>query len=102
MKTELIIVGGVVLVGGYFVYKAISKPTDITSGSCAGDWTDYINPACWYGGASAEIANASNAFTNELNTILIIVGLVVVAIIGLLAFGPQTEHIARGTAAAFI
>ena len=84
--------------GGYFVYKAISLPTDVTASACAGDWTDYINPACWLGGAQAEVSNASNQFSNELNTVLIILAVVVVLVIALLAFGPGTEHLAKGAA----
>lgn len=97
MNSALIVLGaGVVLVGGYFVYKATSLSTEATASACAGDWTDYINPACWLGGAQAEVSNAANQFSNELNTVLIILAVVVVLIIGLLAFGPGTEHLVKG------
>ena len=99
MNGALIAIGaGVVLVGGYFVYKSTSLPTDATASACAGDWTDYINPACWLGGAQAEVSNAANQFSNELNTVLIILAVVVILVIALLAFGPGTEHLARGAA----
>ena len=78
MDTGTIIVAvGVLAIAGYFIYNATQNA------ACAGDWTDYFNPACWLSGA-----------TSELNTILIIVALVIVLVIGLLAFGPQTSHIA--------
>jgi hypothetical protein len=99
MRTaELVLIGGGLLIGGYFVYKSISKPTDTQSDSCSGDWTDYINPACWLGGAQASFTNATNTFSNELNTVLIILAIVVVAVVALLAFGPGTEHIGRAAA----
>lgn len=92
-KLELTLVVGVVAIAGYFIYKAISQPTDVTSSSCAGDWTDYINPACWVGGVFSTVSNEVNTATNEINIILIVVGLVVVAVVGLLAFGPGTKHL---------
>jgi hypothetical protein len=84
----IILAIGALIIGGYFVYRSTSQ----TSSACSGDWTDYFNPACIVGSASAQ-------FTNELNTVLIILGLVVVLVIGLLAFGPQTGHIAKGASA---
>lgn len=91
-------VGGLA-VAGYFVYKSVSAPTNQTSSSCSGDWTDYVNPACILGGITSSASNAVNTATNELNTILIILAIVAVLVIGLLAFGPQTQHIARGAGA---
>ena len=84
----LILVIGALIIGGYFVYNSTSQ----SSSACGGTWTDYINPSCWLG-------NAVDATTNEINTVLIILALVVVAVVGLLAFGPQTGHIARGASA---
>lgn len=81
----IILAVGALIIGGYFVYRATSQ----TSSACSGDWTDYFNPACILGNAASQVSN-------ELNTILIILGLVVVLVIGLLAFGPSTQHIARG------
>lgn len=95
----LAVAGGVLVVGGYFVYKAISAPTEQSSSSCSGDWTDYINPKCFIEGVTSTASNAVNTATNELNLILIILAVVVIAVIGLLAFGPQTGHIARGASA---
>jgi hypothetical protein len=95
----LLLIGGAVVVGGYFVYKAVSQPTDQSSDYCTGDWTDAINPLCWLGGVQDEASNTINTATNEVNTVLIILGVVLVLVIGLLAFGPQTQHIARGASA---
>lgn len=92
---EIILIAGALIIGGYFVYQATSQPTSQSSSECAGDWTDYFNPACWFGGLSATLSNEANTATNELNTILIILGLVAVLVVGFLAFGPQTSHIAR-------
>jgi hypothetical protein len=79
---------GVLALAAYLVINSTSqKPSE-----CAGDWTDYVNPLCL-------LSTYSTAATNELNTILIIVAAVVVAVIGLLAFGPQTQHIASGVSA---
>jgi hypothetical protein len=96
---ELIVIGGAVLIGGYFVYQATSQSTDIQASACSGDWTDAINPVCWLSALSAETANAANAATNELNVVLIILAVVIVLVIALLAFGPGTEHIGRAAAA---
>jgi hypothetical protein len=85
----LVGVVGAVAVGGYFIYKATSAPTDQTGNACAGDWTDYVNPVCWLSGVSAEASNTVNSATNEINTILIVVGIVIVLLVALLAFGPQ-------------
>jgi hypothetical protein len=90
---------GVVAVGGYFVYKAISQPTNQTASACSGDWTDYLNPACILGGVASSASNAANTLTNEVNTILIILAIMIILVVGLLAFGPQTQHIARGAGA---
>lgn len=94
-------VGPIVAVGavgivGYFVYKATSHPTNASSDYCSGDWTDYVNPACWIGGLTSSASNAEATISNELNTVLLIIGAIVVIVIALLAFGPQTGHIARG------
>lgn len=100
MKTvPLLLIGGAVVIGGYFVYQSISRPTDQTSSYCSGDWTDAINPACWLGGIQDEESDAVNTATNEINTILIVLAVVVILVVGLLAFGPQTQHIARGASA---
>jgi ABC-type antimicrobial peptide transport system permease subunit len=100
MNTAIIALGaGVVLVGGYFVYKATSLPTEQVASACSDDWTDAFNPACWASKADAGLSNAANTFSNELNTVLIILAVVVVLVIGLLAFGPGTEHLARGAMA---
>ncbi len=93
MDTEkaLLIAGGlgVLAIGAYFVYSATSSPTNQTGSACAGDWTDYVNPACWITGAQANFSNEVNTGTNEINTVLIVVALLVVLVVGLLAFGPQ-------------
>lgn len=96
-KTALII-GGIAVVGiaGYFIYSAISSPTSQTGSACSGDWTDYVNPACWLTGAQANLSNEVNTATNEVNTILIIIGVIAVLLVALLAFGPQTGNIAKG------
>ena len=84
----LVLIVGLLAIAGYVVYTATSQiPSE-----CAGDWTDYVNPFCWFG-------SASSAATNELNLALLIVGGFIVIIVGLLAFGPQTQHIARGAGA---
>ena len=85
---------GVVVIGGYFVYKSISAPVQQQTTGCSGDWTDYINPGCWYSGLTTGLSNEVNTATNEINTILIILAVVAVLLVGLLAFGPQTAHIA--------
>lgn len=94
----LLAVGGGLVIGGYFVYKATSAPVNIQTDACAGDWTDYINPACWLGGAQASLSNEVNTATNELNTVLIILAVIIILVIALLAFGPGTEHIGRAAA----
>jgi len=91
-------VGGALAVGGYLVYRSTSQPTNIQADACAGDWTDLINPLCWASSASASVSNEVNAASNELNTVLIILAVVVILVIALLAFGPGTEHLARGAA----
>jgi hypothetical protein len=80
---QIVFVVGVLAIAGYFIYNSTSQ----TPSSCAGDWTDYFNPFCIFGNI------ASNA-ENEVNTLVIIVALVIVAVIGFLAFGPQTGAIA--------
>lgn len=76
---------GVLAIAAYFVVNATDQTTD-----CSG--ISAFNPACW-------LSSITNTATNELNTVLIILGLVIVLVIGLLAFGPQTGHIARGASA---
>lgn len=75
---------GALAIAGYFLYRSVSS----TSSECNGTWTDYINPLCIAGSAASQA-------TNEINTVLIIVVLGVVLIVGLLAFGPSTAHIAN-------
>jgi hypothetical protein len=84
----IVAVVGVVAIGAYFVIHSTSQQTS----ECAGDWTDAINPACW-------VQAGTSAATSEINTILIILAVVVILVVGLLAFGPQTSHIARGVGA---
>lgn len=79
---------GVVAIGAYFVINSTRAQTS----ECAGDWTDAINPACW-------VQSGVTTATSEINTILIILAVVVILVVGLLAFGPQTQHIARGATA---
>jgi len=88
MNKTVLIIGavGVVAIGGYFVYNAVSQHNT----ECAGDWTDNINPACL-------LESAGNFAKSEVNTILIIISLVIVLVVALLAFGPGTEHIASAT-----
>lgn len=88
--------GGVAIVG-YFVYSATSAPTNNTATGCDG-FFGSLNPACFLSGILATDANAADAVTNEVNTILIIVAVVIVLIVGFLAFGPETEHIAKSAA----
>lgn len=95
---ELIVIGGIVAIGGFVVYKAVSQPTQQVASACSGDWTDLIDPRCWYSSLTTGISNEANNFTNELNTVLIILAVVVILVIALLAYGPGTEHIARGAA----
>lgn len=85
---------GVLAIAAYFVYQATSAPTNQTGSSCSGSWTDYINPACWLTGAQAQVSNDINAGTNEINTILIIVGVVVLIVVGVLAFSPNGASLA--------
>jgi hypothetical protein len=80
-------VGTLALIG-YFLYKS----TNTTASACSGAWYDSINPACLLEGATAQVSN-------ELNTVLIILGVLVAVVVGLLAFGPSTQHIARGAGA---
>lgn len=96
----LLLVGGIVVAGGYLIYQSTSQPTDETGGYCNQDWTDYFNPLCWASGAAATAQNTENSISNELNTVLLILGAIVVLIVALLAFGPQTSHIA-GAASRF-
>jgi ABC-type phosphate/phosphonate transport system permease subunit len=85
MKTAIIIgVVGAVAIGAYFV---INSTTAQTGSACSGDWTDYVNPAC-------ALENVASRATSEINTILLILAVVVVAVVGLLAFGPSTGHLA--------
>jgi hypothetical protein len=78
----LIVAVGVVGIGAYLVINSTSQ----SGGSCA--WYDI---AC-------QLGSAADTATNEINTILIILGLIVVAVIGLLAFGPSTQHLAGAAA----
>lgn len=87
---QIVLLTGVLAVAAYFVINSTSSGT---SSACAGNWTDYINPLCILG-------NSVNNAENEVNTILIIVALVIVAVIGFLAFGPQSAAVA-GHAAKF-
>lgn len=84
----IVAVVGIVGIAAYFVISS----TSTKSTECAGDWTDSLNPACW-------VQSGVSAATGEINTILIILAVVVVLVVGLLAFGPQTQHIARGAGA---
>ena len=81
---QLLLIAGALLIGGYFIYNS----TNTSSDECNGDWTDTINPACW-------VSSFFTTATGELNTVLIIVGVVIVLVLALLAFGPQTGHIAH-------
>ena len=81
---ELILVAGALLIAGYFVYNSTSQESQF----CNGNWTDYFNPLCW-------ASSSYTAGTNELNTLVIIIGVVAVLVVALLAFGPQTGHIAH-------
>lgn len=77
------LVVGVLAIATYFIFESTSQTTE----ECAGDWTDNFNPACWVAGATTTV-------TNELNKVLLILGAVAVIVVGLLAFGPSTGHIA--------
>jgi Na+/H+ antiporter NhaC len=91
MNARIILLVGVVAIAGYFIYNSTSQ----ASSSCSGDWTDYFNPLCWFG-------NAVDNAENEVNRILIIVALVIVAVVGFLAFGPQTGHLTTLGSAALL
>jgi hypothetical protein len=78
----LILAVGVVGIGAYLVINSTSQ----SAGSCA--WYDL----------PCQLASVADQATNEINTALIIIGLIVVAIIGLLAFGPSTQHLAGAAA----
>lgn len=86
--TGIILAVGLVAVAGYFLVNATSS----TATECNGDWTDYFNPVCWVSSASAYASN-------EINTILIILGVVVVLVIALIAFGPQSSRAIAATGA---
>ncbi len=89
MNTGTILVAvGVLAIAGYFIYNA-TQSSDESSAGCTGiSWIDAVNPFCY-------LSQAASGVTNEVNTILIIVALVVVLVVGLLAFGPQTGHLAK-------
>jgi hypothetical protein len=99
--TGVLLVGGIA-VGAYFVINAVSQPTQQTGSFCNGDWTDYFNPLCWVSALGASSSNTIDTATNEANTVLIIVAVVVVLVVGLLAFGTQTPHIAKAVSPAFL
>lgn len=77
---------GAVGIGAYLVINSTQG-----GGSCTGGILDYINPVCWL----------SNA-TSELNTVLIILALVIVAVVALVSFGPGGEHITRAASLALV
>lgn len=80
-SAQLLFAVGIVGIGAYFVINSTSNNTDTCTGISA------INPFCYLG-------NAVDNAENEVNTILIIVALVIVLVVGLLVFGPQTGSIA--------
>jgi hypothetical protein len=79
----IVLVVGVLAIAAYFIISS----TSASSSECSGDWTDYFNPACY-----------AAAISDEFNTVLIIVAVAVVLIVGLLAFGPSTQHLAGAAA----
>jgi hypothetical protein len=81
----LVLAVGVVAIAGYFIYTATQ------SNECTGSIWDYVNPACLFSGV-----------TTEVNTVLIVVGVVIVAVIALLAFGSQTSHLTNLAGAALV
>jgi hypothetical protein len=99
--TGVAIVGGVAI-AAYFVFDAISQPTQQTGSFCNGDWTDYINPLCWISSLGAASSNTINTATNEANVILILAVVLIIAVVGLLAFGPESKHVVGGATAAFL
>lgn len=80
-SAQLLFAVGIVGIGAYFVINSTSN----SSGDCTG--ISALNPFCY---VSSAVDNAEN----EVNTILIIVALVIVLVVGLLVFGPQTGSIA--------
>lgn len=86
MNTAYIVLAvGVVAIAGYFIYNATQ------SSACTGSIWDYVNPACLLSGA-----------TSEINTLVIVIAVTIVAVIALLAFGTQTGHLAKVGAAALV
>ena len=74
---------GVLAIVGYFVY------TSTQNNECTGSLWDYVNPACLFSGVATEV-----------NTLVIIIVVGIVALVALLAFGTQTSHLTTlGTAA---
>jgi hypothetical protein len=94
MNTGTIVIAvGVLAIAAYFIYNATQSSGDSSSAGCSGiAWIDAVNPFCY-------VSEAASGVSNEVNTILIILALVVVLVVGLLAFGPQTQHIARASGA---
>ena len=86
---------GILGIGAYFVYNSTSQQSQF----CNGNWTDYVNPLCW-------LSSSYTAGTNEFNAILIILATLIVLVVALFAFGPQTPHLAKaagsGVAAGFL
>jgi hypothetical protein len=80
-SAQLLFAAGIVGIGAYFVINSTSN----NSSDCSG--IEAINPFCY-------VQSLLGSAENEVNTVLIIVGLVIVLVVGLLAFGPQTGSIA--------
>jgi hypothetical protein len=84
----IVVAVGVLAIAGYFIYNA-TQPSGNSSAGCTGvDWLDAINPFCY-------ASEAASGISSEVNTVLIVLALVVVLVVGLLAFGPQTGHLAK-------
>lgn len=85
-NVQLVLAVGVVAIAGYFIYQATQN-----SSACSGGVTDYFNPYCWFSGVASEA-----------NTLIIVIAVVIVLVIGLLAFGTQTGHLAGAATAALV
>jgi hypothetical protein len=91
-----VIIVGAIAVGAYFVINATAQPTDQ---SCNFDLSD---PTTWLCPFTSPISNAVDTATNELNTVLIILAVVVLGVIALLAFGPGGGHVTKAASLAFL
>jgi hypothetical protein len=83
---QIVLAVGVLAIAGYFIYNATQSGS-----ACSGGIFDAINPACLLSGVSSEV-----------NTLIIVLGVIIVLVVGLLAFGTQTGHLAGAATAALV